>query len=367
MLESEIKANSQRAHLIRLASLIIWDEAPMANKAVLECVDSILSKTMQNDSPFGGKVILLSGDFRQTCPVIPHGQREDIIEASIRSSYLWPAFTIYKFTIPIRQAEDEQLQIYLDNVGAGLSEKVPVALLETCYTSQDLIDFVYPSNILANPLKCVMRSILCPTNRQVEYYNNEMLKCFDGPSRIYLSADHIKEATDNGIIAPSGYIDYHREHTPPGLPPHKLNIKVNGVYRLMRNISVDRGLVKNCRVVVKTLGISVVSVQIITVNGPLEEDILLPRINFTYEIPGSGFTLCRRQFPLAPAYATTFNSCQGLTLDKVGLDLTSPVFSHGQLYTALSRIRRRQDGILRLRHRATDTIENVTFRELLIQ
>ena len=366
MLESDIKINSQRANLIRSAALIVWDEAPMANKAVLECVDAVLRKIMQNDAPFGGKVILLSGDFRQTCPVIPHGQREDVIEASIRSSYLWSDFDIYKLTIPMRQAEDEELQQYLDEIGAGASENVPIAYMESCCLSTDLINFVYPPDILGDPLKCVKRSILCPTNRQVDFYNMELLRRLESQSKVYLSADHIKEASDNGIVAPNGYIDYHREHTPPGLPPHKLHVKINGVYRLMRNMSVERGLVKNCRVVIKSLGNSVVCVQLITKNGPLEEDIILPRINFTYEIPNTGFTLCRRQFPLTPAYATTFNSCQGLTLDKVGIDLTSPVFSHGQLYTALSRIRKREDGILRVRNRAIDTMENVTYRELLI-
>jgi hypothetical protein len=51
----------------------------------------------------------------------------------------------------------------------------------------------------------------------------------------------------------------------------------------------------------------------------------------------------RRQFPFRLAYAITFNSCQGLTLDKVVLDLTSSVFAHGQLYTSLSRVRRGSD------------------------
>ena len=41
---------------------------------------------------------------------------------------------------------------------------------------------------------------------------------------------------------------------------------------------------------------------------------------------------------LTLGYATTFNSCQGLNIDRVGVDLTYPVFSHGQLYTALSHI-----------------------------
>ena len=159
MLESDIKTNSQRAALIQLATLIIWDEAPMANKAVLECVDAVVRKIMGNDLPFGGKVVILSGDFRQTCPVIPRGQREDIVEASIRSSYIWPVFSIYRLTVPIRQAEDTEFQRYLDVVGAGISETVPVAYLETCYTHTGLTNFVFPPDILCDPLKCVTRSI----------------------------------------------------------------------------------------------------------------------------------------------------------------------------------------------------------------
>ena len=93
------------------------------------------------------------------------------------------------------------------------------------------------------------------------------------------------------------------------------------------------------------------------------EDILIPRITFIAELP-SGYTLHRRQFPLAPSYATTFNSCQGMTLDTVGVDLTRPVFSHGQLYTALSRIRNRSRAMVRLRPGENSTT-NVTYNELL--
>ncbi|KAJ7312344.1 hypothetical protein DFH08DRAFT_717767, partial [Mycena albidolilacea] len=59
---------------------------------------------------------------------------------------------------------------------------------------------------------------------------------------------------------------------------------------------------------------------------------LIPRIAFTRS-HSSGHTLLRHQFPLAPVYATTFNGCQGLMLDILGMDLTQSVSSHGQLYT----------------------------------
>ena len=95
-----------------------------------------------------------------------------------------------------------------------------------------------------------------------------------------------------------------------------------------------------------------------------EEDILIPRISFLHQLP-SGHTLLCRQFPLTPAYATTFNSCQGLTLDIVGVDLTRPVFSHGQLYTALSHIRHHSHAKVHLCPGETTT-PNVTYQEILL-
>ncbi|KAF9561454.1 hypothetical protein CPC08DRAFT_742543 [Agrocybe pediades] len=131
----------------------------------------------------------------------------------------------------------------------------------------------------------------------------------------------------------------------------------------MRNFSMDRGLVKNARVMVIAIGSRIVTVKLLQ-EGHSNEEFLIPRIIFTAVLP-SKHTLMRRQFPLAPAYATTFNGCQGLTLDKIGVDLTRPVFSHGQLYTALSRIRNRHDGAVLLKEESGGWTFNVTYDELL--
>jgi len=118
-------------------------------------------------------------------------------------------------------------------------------------------------------------------------------------------------------------------------------IKVGGIYCLLRNLSLDCQLVKNVHIVVIDIGSHLITVHLIGPNNmSSNEDILIPCIPFTY-ILSSGHTLQCKQFPLAPAYATTFNSCQGLTLDKIGVDLVQPVFSHGQLYKVLSRIKHR--------------------------
>ncbi|KAF9644235.1 hypothetical protein BDM02DRAFT_3181624 [Thelephora ganbajun] len=136
----------------------------------------------------------------------------------------------------------------------------------------------------------------------------------------------------------------------------------------MANWAVLVCLVKNVRVVVVGMGSKLVVVRLLQdtqTPGTNSGDILLPRITFKARLR-SGHTLCRRQFPLAPAYASTFHSCQGLTLDCIGVNLTQDVFTHGQLYTVLSRIRHRSDAIVRLPTLECSTTINVTYKELLI-
>lgn len=49
------------------------------------------------------------------------------------------------------------------------------------------------------------------------------------------------------------------------------------------------------------------------------------------------------QFPIRLAFSMTCNKAQGQTLDRCGLVLTTPCFAHGQLYVALSRVRKQED------------------------
>ncbi|GBN52830.1 hypothetical protein AVEN_40773-1 [Araneus ventricosus] len=67
--------------------------------------------------------------------------------------------------------------------------------------------------------------------------------------------------------------------------------------------------------------------------------VSLPRIKLATNDVNLPFVLNRRQFPLIPAYTMTINRSQGQTFDHVGIYLYEPVFSHGQLYVALSSSR----------------------------
>lgn len=97
-----ITPNSWLADLIRQTSLIIWDEAPMIHRHSFESLDRTLRDILKKDTPFGGKVIVFGGDFRQILPVVPGGSRSEIVNASLKSSYLWQYCRILKLTVNMR-------------------------------------------------------------------------------------------------------------------------------------------------------------------------------------------------------------------------------------------------------------------------
>nr|GEZ33290.1 hypothetical protein [Tanacetum cinerariifolium] len=73
----------------------INDEAPMINMHRYEAFDRTLrdicrtDPSVASDKVFGGKVVLFGGDFRQILPVITNGGRQDVVNATFNSSYLW--------------------------------------------------------------------------------------------------------------------------------------------------------------------------------------------------------------------------------------------------------------------------------------
>ncbi|XP_022003435.1 uncharacterized protein LOC110900885 [Helianthus annuus] len=103
-----IKPDDDVAKLLQQTKLIIWDEAPMVHKHAFEALDRTMhdifniSNSCRTDVLFGGKVIVFGGDFRQIIPVVPNSGRQEIVNASLCSSYLWRKCKLFTLTRNMR-------------------------------------------------------------------------------------------------------------------------------------------------------------------------------------------------------------------------------------------------------------------------
>lgn len=66
---------SGTAMLLHKAAMIIWDEVAMTRREAVETLDRSLQDIIESSEPFGGKVMVFGGDFRDVLPVVPRGTR----------------------------------------------------------------------------------------------------------------------------------------------------------------------------------------------------------------------------------------------------------------------------------------------------
>jgi ATP-dependent DNA helicase PIF1 len=126
----------------------------------------------------------------------------------------------------------------------------------------------------------------------------------------------------------------------------------------MRNIEQSDGLCNGTRLIVSKLADHVIEATVI---GGINHGnvIYIPRMDMSPSQSPWPFKLTRRQFPIIVSYAMTINKSQGQSLDYVGLYLPKDVFSHGQLYVALSRVKSKK-GIKILVHDDAKQPKNIT-------
>nr|XP_042908273.1 ATP-dependent DNA helicase pif1-like [Parasteatoda tepidariorum] len=299
-----ISKDSEMGKVLRSCQLIIWDECTMAHKKSLEALNRTLKDLRGNEQLFGGALILLAGDFRQTLPVIPRSTPADEFNACLKSSVLWRYVEkiSLKTNMRIQLQQDESSKRFakqLLDIGNG---KMEMDQSTHCITLPENFCYInYKNNQWVSE-----RAILAAKHIDVNLINCKIQNEIPDKETTYKSIDTVVNQ-DESVNYPMEFLN---SLDLPGMPPHILSLKIGPPIILLRNINPPR-LCNGTRLSVIKLMNNIIEATIL--NGKHQgEHELIPSIPM---IPtDTPFEFKRLQFPVRLAFAMTINKAQGQSL-----------------------------------------------------
>jgi len=351
---SAIMIGDPRAEVLKAADVIILDEVSSLHKEVLFYIDRLLCDIdpANKELAFAGKIVILGGDWKQAA-AIPNKRSFRFIynnlvhdqqwEASVKNSKYFrsdrgnkPIFETTRLTINNRVITgQEHFKNWLKVIGTGHnvdhnhSERIEVPQNLCALNKADLINFVFPPEVLQDPMnpdnvkKLQGSAILASRNDEVMNIHQSIMDSINGEERIYQAVhrayeDHPMDAL--AVNVDDANIEHMMRKDPSGWPPSKLKLKVGAIMLLIRNISIDQGLCNGTRVQIAELypdNDNIIKCRHVTgERGERGEEFYLFRYDFQRggderENQTGGIRISRFQFPLRPGFALTINKAQG--------------------------------------------------------
>ncbi|XP_019178356.1 PREDICTED: uncharacterized protein LOC109173570 [Ipomoea nil] len=264
----------------------------MTHKYCFEALDKTMRDILRFTVPgsdqktFGGKTVVLGGDFRQILPVIPKMNCKVLrLTKNLRLQSL--------ASNEDRQAVDWFLRWIADIedgitgfVNNGLFEiDIPPRFMLKCGPDPiaTIVESIFPTTKygMLEESHLEGRAILSPTLDVVDQINLYMCDMNTAKGRTYLSCDSLCKAESDGD-------NLSQVHTPEflnslrlsGLPNHSLTIKVGAPIMLLRNIDHSLGLCNGMCLIVTKFADHIVEARI--VNGTQQgTEVLIPRMSLT--------------------------------------------------------------------------------------
>jgi hypothetical protein len=201
-----------------------------------------------------------------------------------------------------------------------------------------LIDTIYPG--IYDPLQRLdeyfsEHVILACRNNDVNDLNHHVLHKFPGQEQVFHSADSIVNDGDGELLYPAEYLN---SINCSGLPLAHLALKVGSPVMVLRNLNLSGGVCNGSRGILTRIRNRVLEVRLIT-GDHAGSKIFIPRMQLCPIQGQLPFILSRLQFPVRLCFSMTINKSQGQSVEHVGLDLRNAVFTHGQFYVAVSRVK----------------------------
>ncbi|XP_012837300.1 PREDICTED: uncharacterized protein LOC105957872 [Erythranthe guttata] len=365
-----IKQQSLQAELLSRAKLIIWDEAPMMHMYCFEALDKTMKSILDSYMPFGGKVVVLGGGLSTN-----FASCVESVETRHCACYNQFITVVDAMQDEIREFADWILRIGNGDAGeindGDATIEIPDDMLirNSADPFLDLIEFVYPDLVtnLFTPEYFEGRSILAPTNESVGFVNDYFLSIITGEEKVYFSSDSMcKEELLSDVNAEIYSPEFLNTISCSRIPPHKLTLKRGVPVMLIRNIDQARGLCNGTRLQIINMGKHVLNCRILS-GKHVGDMVFIPIMTLVPSNSALPIKFQRRQFPLMVSFAMTINKSQGQTLSHVGMYLPRPVFSHGHLYIALSRVKSRSGINILINSKSGDTTNvtnNVVYKEV---
>ena len=373
---SGITKQSALAQVLRVTDLIIWDEVPMQHKYCFEVVHRLLVdlRSVADDVLFGGVPVILGGDFAQILPVIPRGSRADIVTACLQKSFIWPRLRRLYLRTNMRVREGPHGQDFVRWIGGlPINPALNGMVLIPDYITRpasitDLIDLIYPPDLLlraaTDPSTFRGRCLLTTLNTTVTELNTHILQRLPGPLQTYRSIDSLDTDEASGRDLHELPVEQLQSINLSSLPLSQLSLKVGAPVMLLRNLCPQEGLCNGTRMIITSLRTHCIETRLL--GGDFDGQLrVIPRIKLCATDKDLGIPLSRKQFPVRLCFVMTINKSQGQSFSVVGLDLRTPVFTHGQFYVAASRTSAIEGLSILLPEGSGSKTLNVTYPEVL--
>jgi len=316
---------------IQNTQLLIVDEVSMLGGTYLEVMDYIFKAVRQSKEPLGGLRVLFTGDFLQLPPV------NDVYAFQ---SVVWNELNLATFELTIPKRFDD------------ISYAEMLFRIRRGEHTEDDLEKLRERHKLFKQLKqeeldnCIY---LFSKKKESNDFNKMKLDSIKGMPDIFVAEDMVIKCDDVADLTLLNINDYEVVDNADMENFSKCFIALKNLYlkpgckiMVINNISQEEGIVNGARGTFigtqKSISpITNAEVTLLRVKLDNGTETLLDKVLFSHQEGDEA--LVRIQYPVILSYGITAHKAQGLTLDKVVLNLGREIFEAGQAYVALSRCR----------------------------